>query len=116
MLAVACWLGSAMPPCAASSLAPASVRSLAGTWQLSAEQPPVPGCTLTLTEEGQASSNGCEAQWLGDATVAWASKPDGMTFANQARQTLMLLTPVGPDHFRGRTRQGRVLWLQREQD
>lgn len=109
--------GSALLPAAATSLAPANTQAVAGDWMLFPEGQPARGCRLTLTQDGQADSNGerCESQWLGAQAIAsWASKPDGITFASRERRTLLMLTPIGPDRFRGRSREGQVLWLERQ--
>lgn len=108
--------GSVLLPAAATSLAPANTRAIAGEWNLYPEGQPAQGCSITLTADGHAGSggHGCEMHWLGGQPIAsWASKPDGITFASVESRTLLLLTPIGPDRFRGRSREGRVLWLER---
>ena len=110
--------GSSLLPAAATSLAPANTRAMTGDWLLFPEGQPARGCRLTLTRHGQAGSNGehCESPWLGAQVIAsWASKPDGITFASHERRTLLMLTPVGPGRFQGRSREGQVLWLERAQ-
>ncbi|WP_225774063.1 AprI/Inh family metalloprotease inhibitor [Pseudomonas sp. Marseille-Q5115] len=116
-LLVTLMVGSALLPAAATSLAPANTQAVAGDWMLFPEGQPARGCRLHLTQDGQADSNGerCESQWLGAQTIAsWASKPDGITLASRERRTLLMLTPIGPDRFRGRSRDGQVLWLERQ--
>lgn len=113
-LGVACWAISATAPCTASSLALVPLPVLAGTWQLFEEHTPQRPCTLALASDGQATGTGCEAVWLGGAVTTWASKPDGIAFASRAKRTLLLLTPAGEGRYRGSTRQGVPLWLEKK--
>ncbi|WP_263262448.1 protease inhibitor Inh/omp19 family protein [Pseudomonas sp. RIT-PI-S] len=111
------WLcaGAAVAPALASSLAPASSQALVGNWVLFPDGRRGEGCVLSLAPDNRASSHDphCGAAWLSHPIAAWASKPDGIALSRGDLHTLLMLTPVGGGHFRGRTRQGLVLWLER---
>ena len=113
-LAALCAVGIVVPA-GASSLAPVAVPALAGKWVLYPDGQPGQRCTLQLDAGGRAAGSPptCAQAWLGQDVLGWASKPDGLALWGERHRTLVLLNPVGPGQYRGRTRQGLLLWLER---
>lgn len=104
-------------PVGATSLAPKSAQSLEGSWWLFVEGQPEQGCVLQLRAAGQVERHpaNCAARWLGQVPTGWVSKPDGLALLNEERRTLLVFNPDSGSRYRGRTRVGNVMWLERRQ-
>ncbi len=99
----------------ASSLAPASVTTIVGTWRMVLEQQGQ-ACMLHLAGDGSAVGDpaGCEAKASGRAGVArWRSKPDGLALVDGEGRALLFLSPIPGGRYQGYTRQETSVVLER---
>jgi hypothetical protein len=90
---------------------------LAGEWVLYPEGEAGQACVLQLQAGGRVDSGSasCAVAWLGQPVAGWASKPDGLALSADNRRTLVVLNPAGSGRYRGSTRQGLVLSLERRE-
>lgn len=99
----------------AASAGVAPPTSLAGKWSFSATG--AGSCTMTFGAQPDASegtiapAGGCPYNFF--TSRKWNYTPAGLVIRDHNAQPLAQLSPVGPDHYEGKTSDGQDVALSR---